>query len=691
MTRRTGNRDDEGAALILVLILVMLISVGLGALLSLADTNLRATVNLRGQAATSADADGAIQAAINNVRNSTFTAAPGTHCFGGSDTLALPNFDGTTSAAVGCTADPATVLIQCPSLSHCNRPGNAILTLGTVPGEDGLTIDQPSTSTFQIHGSVFANSSVRVVKGSLLTNSSLYARGTCSGTIQSTPGARCSYGTVNPLGNDPGYQPEVKNVVPAYQALPPCTTANSVVHFKPGYYDDAAGLSTMMDGNSHCKHSTWWFEPGNYYFDFHNAGANSNPLLSGGANVWTINDGYLVAGTPVSPSGAHLAAPPVPAAIPGSCENPINNINATGVQFLFGGDSQVVLKGGQAEICGSYSKTTPPVAVYGLTSGTDSTTALTGAGALWPSGVPAPGAFGATATAANLATVDATKYASWKSTKNNDSGTVTVDGFAPPAAIPAGSVLKSAVLRVVHRHSNAASSDGLAVGVTPSGGSAVNASITGHPGGTAWQTDQAPLDAARTGEIAQAVYAGTFTGAQIAVKANLTANNDAEDIDAVQLDLSYVAPALRSGSGCVTTGPYTNGTATSCALITTTNSPGSQFYVQGTTYGPKAVFDLSLNNASEQVFRFGVVARSLQVKLTGSFTYTGPVIEVPDDAPGFAFAVYLTAYVCPASGTCPVAGSDPLLRAKITVIDGDPTAPIAGKRQIAILSWAAPG
>jgi hypothetical protein len=690
MTRRTASRDDEGAALILVLILVMVISVGLGALLSLADTNLRATVNLRGRAATSADADGAIQAAINNVRNGTFTAAAGTHCFGGSDTLALPDFDGTTSAAVGCTADPATVLIQCPSLSHCNRPGNAILTLGTVPGEDGLTIDQPSTSTFQIHGSVFANSSVNVVKGSLLTNSSLYARGACSGTIRSTPAARCNYSTANPLGADPGYQPAV-STAPAYRALPACTTPNSVVDFKPGYYDDAAGLSAMMSGHSACRNSTWWFEPGTYDFDFHNTGTNSNPLLTGaGGNVWTINDGYLVAGTPVSPSGARLAKPPVPAAIPGSCDNPIDDVTATGVQFLFGGDSQVVVKAGQAEICGSYSKTTPPVAVYGLTSGTDPTTALTGVNALRLSGVPTAGAFGATATTTNLAIVDSTKYARWTSTKKNDSATVTVNGFAPPATIPAGSVLKSAVLRVTHRHSDPAGSDTLTVGVTPSGGSVLNASIAGHPGSAAWQTDQIPLDAAGTGQLAQAVYAGTYTGAQIAVTTGLTANNDTEDLDAVQLDLSYVAPALRSGSGCVTTGPYTNGTATSCALITTTNSPGSQFYVQGTTYGPKAVFDLSLNNASEQVFRFGVVARSLHVKLTGSFTYTGPVIAVPDDAPGFAFAVYLTAYVCPAGGTCPVTGTG-ALRAKITVIDGDPTAPIAGKRQIAILSWAAPG
>jgi len=66
------------------------------------------------------------------------------------------------------------------------------------------------------------------------------------------------------------------------------------------------------------------------------------------------------------------------------------------------------------------------------------------------------------------------------------------------------------------------------------------------------------------------------------------------------------------------------------------------------------------------------------------------VIEVPDDAPGFAYAVYLTAYVCPAASTCGTTGK-PVLRAKVAIVDANPSAPVAGKRQIAILNWTPTG
>src|SRR5436305_475750 len=199
------QRNDDGAALVLVLVVVTVVALVLGALLSFADTSVRTTVNLRDQAASAYEADGALQAAVNNIRNSNFSGQTGQHCFGGSDTLSLPNFNGSDSAAVSCAADPAKVLIQCPSLSHCNRPGNAVLTLGRIPGEDGINIQQPTGSTFRVHGVVFSNSNLNVVNGALNTNTAAYARGACTGTVQSVPAPRCNYGSAaNPLGDDPG-------------------------------------------------------------------------------------------------------------------------------------------------------------------------------------------------------------------------------------------------------------------------------------------------------------------------------------------------------------------------------------------------------------------------------------------------------------------------------------------------------
>ncbi len=311
MMRRLSRHGDDGMALILVLVVITVIGLVVAALLSFSDTSIRTTVGLRDQGTSAYNADGAAQAAINNIRNSTYNNAAGQHCFGATDSLVVPY--GSGSATVKCVPDPHRVLIQCPSLSQCNRPGNAILTLGNVAGEDGINIQQPTGSTFRVHGLIFSNSNINVVNGALNTNTKVYARGACAGTIQSTPNAACNYGsTPNVLGDDPGYVPDT-SAAPPYRALPSCTTPDSVVTFQPGYYDDAKGLSDMMAGNSSCRHSTWWFTPGTYYFDFHNSGPNANPLLSSaGGNVWTVNDGYLVAGTPVNSTGGVVASPSNP-------------------------------------------------------------------------------------------------------------------------------------------------------------------------------------------------------------------------------------------------------------------------------------------------------------------------------------------------------------------------------------------
>jgi hypothetical protein len=673
--------DDSGAALILVLVVVTVLGLVLGALLSFTDTNLRTTLALRDQAATAYDADGAVQAAINNLRNSSYDAAAGQHCFGGTDTLALNNFSGSDSAAVTCSADPAKVLIQCPSLSQCNRPGTAILTLGRVLGEDGLNVTQPTGSAFNVHGVVFSNSNIDVVKGSLATNAAAYARGACTGTVTSTPAAQCNYGnTANALGNDPGYAPTT-STVPAHQPLPACTAANSVVKFLPGYYDDAVGLSQMMAGNSACKHSTWWFSPGTYYFDFHNGGTSPNPLLGSGGDIWTVNDGYLVAGTPVNAAGGVIAQPPVPAAIPGSCDNPINDAHAAGVQFVFGGDSQLAVKAGQAEICGSYNANKPPIALYGLTSGVETSTATT----LKATSVVSAGSF-TNATVTSLANVDGI-LATWPNNSNgNQSATVTVGGYGPPAAIPAGSILRSAQLRVVHGNTAGSTQDNLSVKITPTGGTAYTATVPSYAD-NALHTDSVDVSQGGTGTLAQQIYNGTFTGAQLAYTASVK-HKGTEQLDAMQLDLTYVAPAMRAENGCVTTGPYTGvGNAATCAMVTTVNNSGGLFYVQGTTYAPGAALDVTLNNATEQVFRFGVIARSLWVKETGSFAYLGPVIEVPDDSPGFVLSVFLSAYVCPKAATC-APNSSPMLTAKVAIVDADPTTPTPGRRQISVLSWS---
>jgi hypothetical protein len=525
----------------------------------------------------------------------------------------------------------------------------------------------------------------------------VYARTGCAGTIVSNPPPNCAAGPTP----DPGYQFEPAfgspaNAVPAYRPVPVATAANcpgKVMTFQPGYYDDAQALSSLMSGSGGpCKGSVWWFTPGIYYFDFHNS---SNPLL-GGSDVWTMNDGQLVAGTPTNAAGVVLAKPANPSPSPGGCHNPIKSTAAVGVQFIFGGDSQFRLTGGNAELCAGYHTARPPIAVYGVKSGAETQVPTATVKPTTVVNPPAPALFdSATVTAANLANVGDSTGATWtKTATGNQTASFTLGGYAPTPVIPAGSVLNSAILRVVYKNSAGASGDVRTVVLTPTAGGAAITSTLPSTASTATQTALIDLYGGGTGPLAAAVHTHGFSGASMAYSVRL-AHTGVETVDAIQLDLSYTPPAFRAqdvaipGGNCLTS-TYTGGSAGQCAALFTPTNYHDSFYIQGTTYMPKAVIDLSLSNATSQVMRFGVVARALWVKETGSFGYEGAVIEVPDNSPGFGpggTVVYLNVYLCQAAPSCSAASGKLGLRARVLIYDPT-TTPNPPARQITIQSWA---
>ncbi|MFC0629037.1 type IV pilus modification PilV family protein [Kribbella deserti] len=646
------KRDERGSSLLMVLVTITIISIGLAALLTRSDASMRVAGALREQAVASYEADAAMHAAINNLRNSGYRNAPGQHCFGLSDSLSLPAFNGLRSAAVSCSADALGAIVQCAEPTRCNRPENAILTLGTA-ADDGLHIQQPAGAVMPVDGPIFSNSTINVPVGELRADGGLWARSACAGTILT---AICDLGSVaNARGDDPAYAPALASA-PARRSLPACTTPGSLVTFLPGYYDDAVALSDLMSSVSPCRGSTWWFKPGVYYFDFHNSGANANPLLPAGSNQWVVEGGHLVAGTR---AGA-------------TCVDPTEDASAAGVQFIFGGSSRLKFVGAEADICGTYSASKPPVAVFGLKSGSETDTYAL----LKPTATPLLGDFGLSATPARLATVDGVA-ASWKSATAGDTAVLTVSGFAQAGAIPAGSVLQSAAVRVTHRHSDPGSSDQLDISVATDTGPNLTGSVVGAAGGTGFQTDVIVLDPSRTGTLAKAIHDGTFGGATIAVTTKLAAAGDTEDIDAIQLELTYTRPAFRAADGCLTIGPY--GSA-GCALVV-----GNHLRIKGTVYAPASVLDLGDGSS----VRSGVVARSLWLRRS-SATATAPVLSIPDDSPGFTFTVYLSVYRCPDALLCGPSGQ-PVLRAKVALIDADPAAPDPGARRVSVLSWWRPG
>ncbi|HEY5249194.1 MAG TPA: hypothetical protein VIJ15_12185, partial [Dermatophilaceae bacterium] len=654
--------EDRGAALILVLFIVMVISLAGAALLTFSDTSIRTTVALRDQAGNAYNADGAAQVAIDSLStghgftsHALFDNANNTTCFGPnttSGTLNLPGFypatsgSGTTSgsASVVCSADPASgVNGTVVPITGANRPVQAIMTLGRRAGEDGINVKAlGNPGIFNVQGTVRSNSNIRVGSGKLQSTAAVTAYGACNGSIVSTPPKNCRTRANLP---DPAYDFEPRydtptNAIPTYRDVPANVSEScpgGVVTFEPGYYDDAIALSDLMNGNGACGDSTWWFKPGTYYFDFHNNTKDPDVYRGSGtggsstANRWSIKRGNLVAGTPADINGDAIASPGASPTMPGSCRNPIKSVDAKGVQFIFGGESQLVLEGSaNAEICGTYKETRPPIGVYGVRSGYAArTTTLTGTGstptsALKMSTVTSAGKFAdptrVIEQGESRGKGKSQGLSTWtKATATPETSTITVSGYAPPSAIPAGSIVKKATVRVRHGNSKKyGSTDALAVTFTPKGvtGSPPASPITlspapSLPNNAKLVIDSRVLSAARKpSPFATYVHDHGFTGADMAYAATLTHIGN-ENLDAIQIDITYVTPAFRSqdistiASNCMRVKYPSN---RSCAALST--SAGSDFsgafYIQGTTYTPLAAIDLTLNNATQQVLRFGV-------------------------------------------------------------------------------------
>jgi hypothetical protein len=701
--RRTIRDDDTGSVLVMSLVIVTVVALVVGGLLSYAEANVKATVALRSQAAAAATADGAAQAALNELRQSVYNndlgSATYSKCFGadnptgtteGDDVLALSNLiPGSTgaaanSAAVRCTPDPSTGASgDTVPITTSNKPGNAIFTTSTNAAENGLEVKALNAALpFNVHGGIISKSNIAVTDGALKSTVDVRAQTGCTGTITSTPPPVCVGATAS-LPN-PVYSPEI-TAVPTYRTVPTSCPAG-VATFEPGYYIDASALSNFMDSSSPCKNSVWWFKPGTYYFDFQNSGSHQ----------WQVKTGQLLAGTPVNGAGIPIAAPSKPISVPGACDNPIHSETAVGVQFVFGGDSQFQVVGtADAEICGSYHTDRPPLAVFGLqTSGTPTTDGGPGKTATTVNVTGYTATAGSTPVQAVAAAGDGTTLA-W--TGNNGTPTVNATAFDPTLSIPVGSTLTSAKVRILYgAGSTAVNKRELVVTPTPGTALATRTLNNGVPSTTV------PVEVDLTTDLAPTVATKGLTGLNLAYTLTKNGAGTATDvIDAITLDLTWTAPVMRAQSGCITQ-TYSGGSG--CAVISTTESYSGHFYIQGTTYVPLAPVDISLSNITAQVLRFGVISRVLRVKETGAVSYQGPVIEIPDDSPGYGpggTVVLLEAYVCQAAASCEPPGGpddpaipDGRLGLRVRAYIKDPGAPgpaddtATDKRRLIVQSWA---
>ena len=568
-------------------------------------------------------------------------------------------------------------------VNTANRPAQTVLALGTNAGETGIA--QTGGNAFRVQGKVFTNGSITTGSGSVESvDAAILAKGTCTGTVVShdaqgaTVPTTCS--ATGGVPADPAYVKPTAGLT--WQPLPTCDSG-STVEFTPGYYDDAVGLSAMMSGTGPCAGKTFLFPPavvgvGVYYFDFHNGEGGGLPA---GSRVWTISDrnARIVGGTPQG--WTPDASTPT---MPGACVSPISTTTGNGVEFVFGGDSRMSLQAGAAELCGQYSDSTPPVTVYGAKTGADTTitkTAVTDKTGTNPGTGPTfanPGRIYSANLSAATAVLDASNAV------GGVTASVLVKGFLPAGTVPAGSVLSSAKLVVVHRDNNATtgSLSSIKVTVTPTrtGGTALPdvpqpTVYSDGTAGTAYHTDTLDLLPA----LGPEVHANGYAGLQIRYDATAALfSKVTENLDSIRVTLVYRKPALRGekiavngGANCIAVYP------SGCSLLET--MAAATLSVQGTLYAPYATVDLRLTGVAAPVVRAGLIVRAMQVQVIAAAGYTGPLLDLPSTSTGpQPLEVYFRAY----------SSSRIVATARVRFPATDPTVtPIAGRRGVTVLSW----
>lgn len=728
ITRRTA--DDSGAILVIAIIVITVVSVVTGLVLTRGDGSLRATIALRNVAGTSYAADGAAQVALNALRtgywdgsaekldpNWAFTNVVGDGCFGRNDNasilspdgdLLLSEFytapkssgDGDTSAYVTCVPEDATGAQG--TVRHVtteNSPGHAVITLGS-GGENGLHA-KTNNNSLKVRGGIWSNSNIVAERPIEVEDASVRARTGCTGTITVEAGQtkNCSSSGIS----DPNYPADISSI-PEHRSVPAGCGSDHYIAFEPGYYDDAAALENLTTS---CN-KIFWFKPGAYYFDFHNNSAD--PLFETGItngatdNEWYVSRGKLIAGTPIDGSGNVLSAPPANPTIPGSCQNPIDSANAQGVQFVFGGDSRIHIAGNpadpQVELCATYRASVPPIVLYGAKTGDNpSLTEIENGSALTTAGAPtiaAPTGSDGTFTPLTADVLQDTGNGStvWQRTAGGVDGNevrrITMGGFAPPTTIQKGAVLKQA--RLIVRHKSALNNAGTAstIKIMPSApnSTALATFNLGRPGGLTTETiDLKASQTAVFNALAKGIHDNGYTGSDIEYTATVGRTQSAE-LDAVRLELEYYVPQMRGPAAipnnCLTV------VGGGCAVLASDHNFKGHLYLQGTTYAALQKVDIGLGNLTAQVFRWGIIARSLYVESTGAFGHPGAVIELPDNSPGFGVdgtIVQMTVYVCQGSDTCDDSGRVALkVRAQVWDEDGNPST--IEDRQVTVLSWS---
>jgi hypothetical protein len=608
MRRVARRRDERGTSLVLALAFMTLFGVSAGLLAQFGAVSFQTVQAVRDQRSAVYSAQGAVDTAIDNVRSNSSWGTNGGTC----PTVSFP-------AVAGHTID-ATCVGQAPNgSSGANFPQNAILTMASVAsGETGLTTGNIFfPGTVKVGGPVFSNSGITATSlfgsggaSAFSSSSAVTARGACTGTVTGNP-AKCNEGSAShPEGNDPNY-PSPLSVIPSRRAVPACpATGNKVIAFQPGFYDDAVALSNLTND---CDNAVLWFQPGAYYFDFDWSTATSE-------NTWTIFNSSIniVGGTPKGWSPTSPTRPVIPE--PGACKTDTDATPNDGVQWVFGGDSNIMGALGDIELCGSPDANGRELVIYGQKTGalaSTSTTLQQAAGTSGYTGVT--GWTNPVSPSSALNAIDGT-VTSATITGISKQVKVTTKGYSG-SSIPTPADFNYAQLRVAHRES------------LPANVASIVATVTSPTGGTCSNIPITPSSSLVTAVTSTTQLAGCvksvndLTNLTVSYTATLKSSGSptsAMDLDGIELLVTYTPPALRAQSGCVTA--VGSG---ACDLILLSSVFTGSFNINGTIYAPLARIDLELTFATRVRLTRGVILRSLGLYDSPSDSNTTTTVSVP--------------------------------------------------------------
>lgn len=574
----------------------------------------------------------------------------------------------------------------------------------------------------RVHGPVYSNSTLVTAGGSgiscadtwplplgtsgcngMYVDDQVTVEGACTGRIV-TPSAAtedCSTGFHTAAGDDPAIAQPAAYAQPTagmtLQTLPTCSASSSIVAFTPGLYDNATGLSALTGGAAACRNKTFWFQPGVYYFDFHNSEMpkSGSPIIPYGPDVWTFNDAtsVIVGGTKQGWTTSGVTA----AALPGACVSPLTSKTAAGVQFVFGDDSRFYQQAGSVELCGSYSATNPPIAFSGSTGlgGGAAQSATLRPSVISATSVPAaaPRFTPVSSVGPIVSETDANAGPAVTNLPANSSATLRISSFSGLAtALPDRTVLDAATVTVRHGERGLAAGSTLKVILTSSRAGAVpivrDLPLTYGGAALTWSTQTVDLLA----ELGPEIYA--FGGddpytLDVVLTTSTTAQTATQQLDFVRMNVTWRPTAVRVQSGCVTA-------FAGCSVLLTSANGGlmNELYVQGTVYLPKAKITVAVRAADGPMFADGLVARSFLLQsdaYTAGVVYDGMLIQVPDYRQGATpLTVYLTAWTC-STGPCTqppsVAGGWKAVgRTTVEYVDLA-TGVVAGQRDVSVKSW----